>query len=353
MLLLTIFVAIAIGVSFVCSILEAVLLSITPGYVAQMRQQEHRSAKKLVRLKSDIDRPLAAILTLNTIAHTVGAASAGAQATIVFGEEWLGVFSAVLTLGILVLSEIVPKTVGATYWRQLAPATATILRWMVWGLAPFIWFSELITKRLSRNQEDTKMRDELSAIAMLAKEQGEFAEGESKILTNLLGIQDIPVTKVMTPRPVLFRVEAELTINRFLEIHHDTPFSRPLVYSKEKDNVIGFVHRLELFKHRQAGYGETQLGAIMRPIHVLLNTLSLPKAFEQMMANRLQLAIVGDEYGTVLGVLTLEDIFEHLIGEEIVDEADKFADMQKLAFERWKQWKASHRINDSGEEKSE
>ncbi|HFQ4804912.1 TPA: CNNM domain-containing protein [Vibrio vulnificus] len=347
MLLLTIYISIAIGVSFICSVLEAVLLSISPSYIAQLRQQGHPAAAQLTKLKADIDRPLASILTLNTIAHTIGAATAGAQAAVVFGSEWLGVFSGVLTLGILVLSEIVPKTIGATYWRQLAPSAATTLRWMVWALTPFVWFSEQITKRLARNQETPKMRDELSAMAILARESGEFAEGESKILSNLLGIQDVPVTQVMTPRPVVFRVEATMTINEFLAQHKETPFSRPLVYSEQKDNIIGFVHRLELFKLQQSGAGEKQLGSVMRPIHVIMNTLALPKAFDQMMAKRLQLSIVVDEYGTVLGLVTLEDIFEYLLGEEIIDEADKSQDMQELAYQRWERWKNKHGMIES------
>ncbi|ELA3112993.1 CNNM domain-containing protein [Vibrio vulnificus] len=347
MLLLTIYISIAIGVSFICSVLEAVLLSISPSYIAQLRQQGHPAAAQLTKLKADIDRPLASILTLNTIAHTIGAATAGAQAAVVFGSEWLGVFSGVLTLGILVLSEIVPKTIGATYWRQLAPSAASTLRWMVWALTPFVWFSEQITKRLARNQETPKMRDELSAMAILARESGEFAEGESKILSNLLGIQDVPVTQVMTPRPVVFRVEATMTINEFLAQHKETPFSRPLVYSEQKDNIIGFVHRLELFKLQQSGAGEKQLGSVMRPIHVIMNTLALPKAFDQMMAKRLQLSIVVDEYGTVLGLVTLEDIFEYLLGEEIIDEADKSQDMQELAYQRWERWKNKHGMIES------
>ncbi|NOI22417.1 CNNM domain-containing protein [Vibrio mediterranei] len=350
MFLLTVYIAIAIGVSFICSVLEAVLLSITPSYLAQLRQQEHPAADKLSKLKAELDRPLASILTLNTIAHTIGAATAGAQAAKVFGSQWLGVFSAVLTLGILVLSEIVPKTIGATYWRQLAPTAATILRWMVWALTPFVWFSEQITKRLARGHEAPKMRDELSAMAMLAKESGEFAEGESNILNNILNIQDIPVTQVMTPRPVVFRVAAEMTINEFLDLHKETPFSRPLVYSQQKDNILGFVHRLELFKLQQQGCGEKQLGSVMRPIHVLFNTIMLPKAFEQMMAARLQIAMIVDEYGTIQGIITLEDIFEHLLGQEIVDEADKTTDMQELAYQRWEHWKEKHSMIDGSDD---
>ncbi|GAL37185.1 CBS-domain containing protein [Vibrio maritimus] len=353
MFLLTVYITVAIGVSFICSVLEAVLLSITPSYLAQLRQKGHPAAEKLTKLKAELDRPLASILTLNTIAHTIGAASAGAQAAKVFGSQWLGVFSAVLTLGILVLSEIVPKTIGATYWRQLAPVSATILRWMVWALTPFVWFSEQITKRLARGHETPKMRDELSAMAMLAKESGEFAEGESNILNNILNIQDIPVTQVMTPRPVVFRVPAEMTINEFLTEHKETPFSRPLVYSQQKDNILGFVHRLELFKLQQQGSGEKQLGSVMRPIQVLFNTIMLPKAFEQMMAARLQIAMIVDEYGTIQGIITLEDIFEHLLGQEIVDEADKTTDMQELAYQRWENWKEKHSIVDNSDDDDE
>lgn len=350
MFLLTIYVTIAIGVSFICSVLEAVILSITPSFLAQLRQQEHPSSQKLERLKADIDRPLASILTLNTIAHTVGAAGAGAQAAIVFGNEWLGVFSAILTLGILFLSEIVPKTIGATYWRPLAPISADILRWMVILLTPFVWISQKITHHLTRNHTSPKLRDELSAIAQLANESGELEAGESKILNNLLRIQDIPVTQVMTPRRVLFRVDAALSINEFLNQHRDTPFSRPLIHSQTRDNIIGFVHRLELFKLQQKGMGDKQLGSVMRPIHVLLNTVTLPRAFDQMIQNRLQLSLVVDEYGSVQGLITLEDIFEYLIGEEIIDEADKTTDMQKLATEGWEKWKETHGVIESRDE---
>ncbi|MDF2155873.1 hemolysin family protein [Vibrio sp. CAU 1672] len=347
MLLLSFYISVAIGISFICSVLEAVLLSISPSYIAQLKQQQHPAAERLSALKEDIDRPLASILTLNTIAHTIGAATAGAQAAAVFGSEALGIFSAVLTLAILVLSEIVPKTIGATYWRQLAPATAMSLRWMVWALTPFVWFSEQITKRLARNHEPPKMRDELSAMALLAQESGEFAEGESKILSNLLGIKDVPATQVMTPRPVVFRVDATMTIDEFLVVHNETPFSRPLIYSEQKDNIIGFVHRLELFKLQQSGCGHKQLGAVMRPIQVVLNNTALPKVFDQMMSHRLQLALVVDEYGTVQGLVTLEDIFEHLLGEEIIDEADKSTDMQQLAYQRWQTWKEQHGVIES------
>ena len=350
MVLLTIYISVAIGVSFICSVLEAVLLSISPSYIATLRKQNHPAAAKLTALKDNIDRPLASILTLNTIAHTIGAATAGAQATIVFGSEWLGVFSGVLTIGILLLSEIVPKTIGATYWRQLAPFSATMLRWMVLLLIPLVWVSEQITRRLSRGHEQPKLRDEISAMALLAHETGELGEGESKILTNLLQFRDVSVTKIMTPRPVLFRVDAEQTINEFLSQHKNSPFSRPLVYSEQSDNIVGFVHRLELFAESQAGKGSQELGVLMRPLPVIMNNVSVPKAFERLMQERSQLILIVDEYGTVQGLVTLEDIFESLVGEEIVDEADKNTDMQQLAFQRWEKWKKKHGVIQNNDE---
>nr|WP_086938916.1 hemolysin family protein [Thaumasiovibrio occultus] len=353
MLLLTLYVLSAIGVSFLCSILEAVLLSISPSYIANLKKQEHPAAQKLDALKQDIDRPLASILTLNTIAHTVGAAGAGAQAAVVFGNEWLGIFSAVLTLAILLLSEIIPKTLGATYWRQLAPFAADALRWMTWALTPIVWASEQLTRRLSRAQEAPKLRDEISAMAMLAHESGELGDDESKILNNLLTFRDVKVTQIMTPRPVLFRVNAEMSINDFLLTHRDSPFSRPLVYAEQSDNIIGFVHRLELFAANHQGQGNRHLGEVMRAIPVVHNHVSVPYVFEQLIKQRSQLALVVDEYGTVQGIVTVEDVFESLVGEEIIDEADTTSDMQELAFQRWEKWKADHKIVDSSDDEQD
>ena len=353
MFLLTVYISVAIGISFICSVLEAVLLCITPSYIAQLRQKGDPAAQRLTDLKADIDRPLASILTLNTIAHTIGAASAGAQAAVVFGSEWLGVFSAALTFGILVLSEIVPKTIGASYWRELAPTTARILQWMVWFLTPFVWFSQQITRRLSRSTDHPKYREEMSAMALLANESGEMDEGESRILNNLLSLQSIPITHVITPRTVLFRVNQALTIDEFLKNHKDTPFSRPLIYSETRENIVGFVHRLELFKLQQSGLGGNTLGSVMRPIYTVLKTFSLPKTFEQMIKRRQQLSLVVDEYGTVVGIVTIEDVFEYLLGEEIVDEADNTMDMQQLASEKWEAWKITHGVIESRDDDTE
>ena len=205
----------------------------------------------------------------------------------------------------------------------------------------------LFRSRLARGHQPPKLRDEIAAMATLAKENGEFAEGESKILTNILNIKNISVTQVMTPRTVLFRVNSEMSIDDFLQDYADTPFSRPLVYSEDSDNIIGFTHRLELFSAVRKGQGRRTLGSVMRPIQVVISTSTLPKAFEHLMKHRAQLALVIDEYGTVQGLLTLEDIFEYMVGEEIIDEADKTTDMQQLAQQRWINWKNKHGVIDN------
>jgi CBS domain containing-hemolysin-like protein len=350
MILLIVYIVIAIAVSFICSVLEAILLSISPSYINTLRQQNHPAGEKWAALKNNMDRPLASILTLNTIAHTIGAATAGAQAALVFGSEWLGIFSGVLTVLILLLSEIIPKTIGATYWRQLAPMSATLLNWMVWSLTPFVWMSEQITSRLARGHVQPKLRDEISAMALLAHQNGELADGESKILTNLLQFRDVSVTKIMTPRTVLFSVPAEESINEFLSQHKNSPFSRALVYSENKENILGFVHRLELYAESQAGLGNKELSSLMRPLPIVINTASVPAAFERLMKDRSQLSLVIDEYGTIQGLVTLEDIFESLVGQEIVDEADKNTDMQQLASQRWDRWKRQHKMIESKDE---
>ncbi|MBM7074135.1 HlyC/CorC family transporter [Shewanella sp. 202IG2-18] len=346
MLLLMIYVAIAIGVSFLCSIFEAVLLSITPGYLAYLKKQGKPSYQQLKKLKDDVDRPLASILTLNTIAHTIGAASAGAHATVVFGSEWLGVFSAVLTLGILLLSEIIPKTIGATYWRQLASITGYTLNWMVWILSPFIWISSIVTRFVSHQKPEAQLREELSAIATLAGETGELDSGESKLFENILSLKHTPITKVLTPRTVVFRVPDTLSIDDFFAQYANNPFSRALVYHQNKDNIVGFVHKLELYKYQKQHSGNESIGRSLRPVCALLSSISLATALQIMLSNKHQLAMIVDEYGDLKGVVSLEDIFEHMLGEEIMDEVDNTPDLQQAAHLRWEKWKQEHSVID-------
>lgn len=337
MTLLIAYILIALLFSFLCSIAEAVLLSITPAHIALMEKEGHRSAAMLRQLKQQIRQPLAAILTLNTIAHTVGAAGAGAQASIVFGSTSVGVVSAVLTLLILVFSEIIPKTVGAYYWRELAPATAHLLRFLVWALYPFVLLSESLTRRLSRKAEMEGMsRSEFRAVSKLSEAEGQLSEQESTILNNLLRLHDTRVSDAMTPRPVIFTLSDQLTVETFFHKYDHTPFSRIPIYHEQPDEITGFILRKEILLAQARGNGQNLLRNYRHEMIVVAESTTLSEAFEQFLRLRTHIMLVVDEYGTIAGILTLEDLLETLLGLEIVDESDQTVDMQQLARSLWR-----------------
>ncbi len=335
MFLLIIYLALAVGVSFICSVLEAVLLSVTPSYIrAQAIKHPTRSAQ-LEQLKQKIDQPLAAILTLNTIAHTVGAAGVGAQAAVLFNNQFIGLTSAVLTLIILVFSEILPKTIGATYWRQFGLLIAPILIVMIKLLKPFIWLSDVITRLIGKQHgEHQHIREEIAAMAHLGSETGQLADNEGKIINSLLSTRDTKLKNIMTPRTVLFSVDKNMTVNEYLNLHADAPFSRILLSSKERDNVIGYVHKHDILMNQQQG-DNVKLGQLLQTIYVVPDTAAIPTLFQSLLEKRNHIALVVDEYGDVQGIVTMEDLVETLLGVEIVDEQDKIADMQRLAKARW------------------
>ncbi|WP_427901895.1 CNNM domain-containing protein [Motilimonas cestriensis] len=333
--LLIFFLVLAVGVSFICSILEAVLLSVTPSYVRAQSVYHPRRGAQLEMLKQKIDQPLAAILTLNTIAHTVGAAGVGAQAAVLFNNQYIGVTSAVLTLIILVFSEILPKTIGATYWRQLGLLIAPILIVLISLLKPFIWLSDMITKLIGKQHHGHEhIREEIAAMAHLGSETGQLADNEGKIINSLLSTRDTKLKNIMTPRTVLFSVDKNMTVNEYLSLHADAPFSRILLSSKEKDNVIGFVHKHDILMNQQDG-NNTKLGQLLQPLYVVPDTAAIPALFQSLLEKRNHISLVVDEYGDVQGIVTMEDLVETLLGIEIVDEQDKIADMQRLAKARW------------------
>jgi CBS domain containing-hemolysin-like protein len=332
MTLLLIYILLAVGVSFICSVAEAVLLSVTTAYTSLQEQEGKRSGIYLRKLKDDIDRPLSAILTLNTIAHTAGAAGAGAQATVVWGSSVLGVFSAVLTLLILVFSEIIPKTLGAHYWRQLAPLMAHVLHWMIVLLYPFVWLAQRITGSLTHGETLKGFsREEFAVMADLGEMEGELGDYESRILKNLLLLRELQVKDVMTPRPVVFSLPQEITVGEFYTKHEHEPFSRVPIYAENQDQVTGFVLRSDLLTAHARGEEARPLIAYRRELPALIPTISLLRAFEQMLTLHAHLMLVVDEYGGVEGLVSLEDIFESLLGLEIVDEADKTTDLRRLA----------------------
>jgi len=337
MVLLFLYVALALGVSFLCSIMEAVLLSVTPSYVAAFERDEDATiGERLRELKEDIDRPLSAILSLNTIAHTVGAAGAGAQAAVVFGEAYTGVIAGVLTLLILVLSEIIPKTLGAVYWRTLAPPIARILVPTIFLMWPLVKLSQGITYLLSRGEDEaTFSREEFTAMAELGEEEGVFEEKESRILRNLFRFNSLRVKDVMTPRTVVFDLSEEKTIKDVVEEHDEFRFSRIPVYDEDRDDVTGYVLKDQMLLRAAQEDHNVPLSDIAREILVVRETLPLPDLLERLLDGLEHIALVVDEYGGMAGIVTMEDVVETLLGLEIVDEADSVEDMQALARQQW------------------
>lgn len=332
MLLLIVYILIALGFSFLCSIAEAVLLSVTTAYVALLEKAGKRTGTILRELKRDINKPLAAILTLNTIAHTVGAAGAGAQAATVFGDVYLGVVSAILTLLILVFSEIIPKTIGAYYWKALAPATAYVVRFLVWVLYPFVWLSEKLTQGITEGPSLRGFnRSEFQAMAEISAQEGQLAPQELKVLKNLLAWQELRVDAVMTPRTVVFSAPQGITVAEFFDKHEDASFSRIPVYANDPDDIVGFVLRDDLLLANAKDKTEDKLKIYRRDIPAVPEMISVFRAINEFIRQRAQIMLVVNEYGVVRGILTLEDLLETLLGLEIVDEGDKVVDMQNLA----------------------
>ena len=337
MLLLIIYILIALGFSFICSIAEAVLLSVTVGYIAVLERENKPSGMLLRKMKEDINSPLAAILTLNTIAHTVGAAGAGAQATAVFGNAYLGIVSAILTLLILIFSEIIPKTLGAHYWQSLAPLTANFLRALVWVLYPFVKLSEYLTRSITNGPSLKGFnRDELAAMAELSWQDGFLAKQESKILLNLLSLHEVKVEDAMTPQPVMFTISAEMTVGEYCEQHENERFSRIPVYEVNPEEITGFVLLNDLLLAQARGETDEQVSRYKRELPAVMHGFSLTQAFDQLLQQHAHILLVVDEFGGIQGILTLEDVLETILGLEIIDEGDKSKDMRELARRFWR-----------------
>lgn len=336
--LLVVYAVIALGFSFFCSIAEAVLLSVTPSYIAALENEGKRSAKRLQHLKENVDRPLAAILSLNTIAHTVGAAGVGAEAAGIWGNTAVGLASAVMTLLILILSEIIPKTIGAVYWRQLGPPTASAVQVLIWLLFPLVWLSELLTRLIAGDKKlQIVTREEVAATAAMSTETGGLETEEHRVLSNLLRLRSLTVEDIMTPRTVIFAFPENMTVGELVAKHQELPVSRIPVYEGTIDEVTGFVLKTDILLAQARDKPDTKLQELRRPIKAILPNASLSDAFELLLNQRQHLAMVVDEYGGTDGLVTMEDLIETLLGMEIVDENDMVADMQRLARRQWKE----------------
>lgn len=332
MILLIVFAFVAIGISFLCSILEAALLSITPSYIAQQKASNPKLHAQLQQLKQTIDRPLAAILTLNTIAHTAGAAGVGAQVGVVFGDGYLALASAVMTVLILVLSEIIPKTIGAKFWRGLAPFLPATLNFLILCLKPFIWLSDQITKRIGGESHDIDVRSEIKALAIVGNEQNVIDNDEKRVISNILDLHAIKVSKAMTPRTVCTSARPDYTVNEFLEQVKALPYSRfPVIDADE------IPHGLILRNEALAAHGDQPLRELVRDVEVFAPSVDLESALTHLLETRQHMAVIYDEHGTWLGLITMEDIIETILGQPIMDETDTIPSLRRYAKQRWGQ----------------
>lgn len=338
MFLLLTYLGIAICVSFLCSILEAVLLSVTPSYVQSLKQKEDIRGQRLEVLKKHIDRPLAAILSLNTIAHTIGAAGVGAQAAKVFGDASLGIVSAILTLLILVFSEIIPKTIGARYWRSLSGISAQILKVLIVLMYPLVLLSQGITKLMGSNHAEVKIsRAEVSAMADLGEKEGVFLRLESKMIKNLIRFRSVTVKDIMTPRTVMITAEEDQPIQVLLDDPKYSKFSRIPVYSEKQDEITGYVHRYDALAKLANDRHDMFLHEMKRKVPMIDELVNLPMALDKLSEHREHMALVTDNYGGIVGLVTMEDIIETVLGVEIMDEFDSIEDMQKYARAQWRE----------------
>ena len=341
--LLIFYVLLALGVSFLCSVLEAVLLSITPGFVQNELNAGKKYAPHLAKMKENVDKPLSAILTLNTIAHTMGAAGAGAQWLKVSKENSAEpnevIFSIVLTILVLILSEIIPKTLGAKIWRGLAAPTTHILRFLIFVLTwcLILPILRLITSLLGgKGHSDSISRSELAAMAEVSSQSGELDDEESSILKNLFMFKSTQVRDIMTPRTVVYAMRQTTSIDDFLKEAMAKPFSRIPVYEADRDHITGFILKSNVMSARLNGEDKDKnLVDFIRPIKAIAGSDSIFQTFKIMTQEKQHLMLVIDEFGGMDGIVSMEDVVETLLGLEIVDEADRNEDMQVLARNLW------------------
>ncbi len=351
MTLLLTYLFFALSVSFICSLAEAVLLSTGIPYLKTKIESGGKSEFKLLRQKEDVDKSLSAILSLNTIAHTVGAAGVGAQATIVFGEAYFGIVSAVLTLLILILTEIIPKTLGANYNKELVGIAAGSIQIMIFISYPIVKTSSFLTRLLSKDGVDlTTSREEISTLVSIGTEEGVFAEKENIIIQNLIRLKSIRISDIKTPRVVVVVSDENMTLREFWEQKDYFHFSRIPVYGKNKDDITGYVLRAKVFEMLAEDCFDVRLKDIKRPIQVFYGSITLFKAWNELLTKREHISLVVDEYGGMDGIVTLEDFIETLLGFEIIDEKDQIEDMQDYALKRWKESQTKQNLNASDTE---
>jgi len=329
MTLLITYFCLALFLSFICSLLEAVLLSTPSSYASILKRENEKSGLILDGFKENINRPLAAILTLNTFAHTIGAAGVGAQVFDLFGEPYVAIASGVLTFLILVFSEIIPKTLGSTYWRGLVSSAVRFIQFLIWVTYPFVLLAEFISNFGSDSTSVT--REEVIAMAEMGEDEGILEEQETDLIENTLRLKDIKVNDVMTPRNVIFALNKDMTVGQVLEEHETLDFTRIPVFDTNLDNMIGMVNRYNIINRKAEDQFSTRMSEIIKDIPWVNENDSIDKVLELFIENRDHLCLVKDDFDTLTGLITLEDAVETLLGKEIVDEHDSVVDMRNLS----------------------
>lgn len=340
MTLLFIYLLGAMSISFLCSVLEATLMSTPISYITMREDEGYKAATKFKKFKQESSRPIAAILSLNTIANTIGAAGVGAQATAVFGSKWFGLVSVITTILILVFSEIIPKTIGTTRWKSLMGFATRVISVLIVILYPLVILVEGLTKLVTpKDQESAVSREEVSAMANVAEEEGDLEEDENAIIQNLINMDEIDAADAMTPRVVCATAPESMTMRAFYKdkkyLHH----SRIPVYEKDDEYITGYILRMDALQLLAEDKFDKTLGSIKREIASFCENTPLDQIWDEMLSKDEQIAIIIDEYGSFQGILTLEDVIETLLGSEIVDEKDTVRDMQQFAKDRW------HKLN--------
>lgn len=326
-------VTLALVISFLCSVFEAVLYSVSASQVEMLKKSGHSSAQILQNLRADIDEPITAILTLNTLSHTAGASIAGAAAANLYGDENVIWFSGIFTFVILVFSEILPKTIGVTFAYRLAPLVTFPVYWMVKSLKPVIWMCRAFTRLLPQRKDESNISaEELQTIAALSLESGGIEADEEKVISNILRLKSKIVRQVMTPRTVTFSLNEHLTVEEAMKsVIRLGSHSRLPVYDSEPDNVTGIVLRKDVLQAAAEGRSDLALSHMINPVHFVPETAPLNRILMDFFDRRQHLFVVVDEYGSMTGIISMEDIIEEIVGREIVDETDRAKDMRELA----------------------
>lgn len=344
MTLLIIYLLGALCISFLCSILEAVLMSTPISFITMREDEGYKPAKLFRKYKTENSKPIAAILSLNTIAHTVGSAGVGNQVTEAFGNQWFGLVSALTTILILVFSEIIPKTIGTNYWRQLMGFSTRCIRVMIILMYPLVLLVGAVTKLVARNDEEAAVsREEVAAMADVGEDEGVIDEDENKIIQNVIKLNNVKAYDVMTPRAVAAIAAENMTLKDFYQNEVFSHFSRIPVYNESPEFITGYILRNDALEHLAEDHFNKTLGSIKREIPLFNEELSVNDIWDSLLKNKEQIAGIIDEYGSFQGILTLEDIIETILGLEIIDENDEVSDMQQYARERWNQRQQKYR----------